>query len=245
MPFLIISIVIQVLFVLHIVKTGRSTTWIWIVMMLPLAGSVAYLIAEVLPSLGQSRSVRSASRQITQAFNPDGNLHKAADDFKNLDTTENAWRLADELMLKQKFEEARELYRRCLTGVHQNDPDLMCRLAKAEFCLNSNQQVKAILDRAIEENPDYKNPDAHLIYARNLEQLGDVVAARQEYEELHGYFSGPEAAYWYALFLKNQGDIQLSSELFQGIVAKAEKSGKHYNFLYKEWINKSKEEILQ
>ena len=49
MPLFILSILIQVALVIHIVKTGRSTTWIWIVVMLPVAGSIAYFVLEGLP----------------------------------------------------------------------------------------------------------------------------------------------------------------------------------------------------
>ena len=37
MPLFILSILLQIALVVHIVRTGRNTTWIWIVVMLPLA----------------------------------------------------------------------------------------------------------------------------------------------------------------------------------------------------------------
>ncbi|OIO72489.1 MAG: hypothetical protein CO186_03685 [Zetaproteobacteria bacterium CG_4_9_14_3_um_filter_49_83] len=51
MPLIVLSVLLQVAFIVHIAKTGRSTYWIWIVLMLPLAGSIAYFIVELLPEL--------------------------------------------------------------------------------------------------------------------------------------------------------------------------------------------------
>ncbi len=62
MPILILSAILQVALVVHIIKTGRSTTWIWIVVMLPLAGSIAYLLLEVLPDLMAGRQAEGYNK---------------------------------------------------------------------------------------------------------------------------------------------------------------------------------------
>ena len=76
MPLFILSIIMQVALVLHIVKTGRNTTWIWIVVMLPLAGSIAYLVVELLPDFFGSRAGRNATRSIPKVVNPNRELKK-------------------------------------------------------------------------------------------------------------------------------------------------------------------------
>lgn len=243
MPFLIGSVVLQVALVLHIVKTGRSTTWIWIVVMLPMAGSIAYLVLEVIPDIAASKTGRSASKKISQTVNPDKDLKKAIDELSVADTVENSIRLADELLSKNMFDEAKSLYERCLKGVHETDPIVMSGLAKAEFELKNYSRAKNLLDKLIEHNPDYKNADAHLLYARVLEQLGDEKAALHEYEVLHGYYSGPEATFRYALLLQHLGDNGLANALFREIVKRAKNAGDHYNAIHKEWIKKAKTQI--
>lgn len=64
MPFFILSVIIQVLLIVHIVKTGRNTTWIWIVVLLPAAGAIAYFIVEILPELMGGRSARKAKKKL-------------------------------------------------------------------------------------------------------------------------------------------------------------------------------------
>lgn len=56
------------------------------------------------------------------------------------------------------------------------------------MALRNYAEVKQVMDDLISFNPEFKNPDAHLLYARNLEHLGDVPAALHEYATLNDYF---------------------------------------------------------
>ena len=55
MPIFILSILIQLALVVHAIKTGRNSSWVFILLFFPLIGGLAYLIVELLPSMGQSR----------------------------------------------------------------------------------------------------------------------------------------------------------------------------------------------
>ncbi len=243
MPFLILSILMQVALVIHIVKTGRNTTWIWIVVMLPAAGSLAYLIIEVLPELMGSRTARKASRSIDQLINPNRGLKTATQDYAIASTVENSLNLADECMDKGMYEEAKSLYEKSLSGVHEDDPDIMFSLAKTEFMLNHFSETKNILNRIIDKNPDYKNQEAHLLFARTLENLNEIPKAMEEYAVLADYSSGAEARYHYALLLQQQGQAEKSKALLLEIVQKSKTAGKHFRSLNREWITLAKKEL--
>lgn len=116
MPIFILSIIIQIALVVHIVKTGRNTTWIWIVVLLPLAGSIAYLIVEILPELLSTRTGRQARRALEQKLNPSKDIKAAARQFNLSDSVENALKLANELYQQQAYIEAKELYEKALSG---------------------------------------------------------------------------------------------------------------------------------
>ena len=244
MPFLILSVLIQAAFVIHVLKTGRNTTWIWVIVMLPMAGAIAYLVLEILPDFSQSRAGQNASEKVQSVINPNKEINAAARDYSVSDTVENSLRLADECLDKNMYQEAKELYEKSLTGLFSDDPNIMYGLARAEFGLANYNATKEILDRLIKENPDYQNPNAHLLYARTLDSLDDIQAALHEYETLHGYFSGPEAAFHFGVFLKNRGEIEKANTLFKEIIDKSDLSGKHYKSIHKDWIRKAKLEIV-
>lgn len=243
MPFFILSILIQVALVVHIVKTGRDTKWIWIVVTLPLAGSVAYLLSEVLPDVSNTRAGREAGKKVKSVVNPNKDINQATKQFAISDTIDNSMRLAQECLNKGLFTDAKSLYTKCLKGAHVGDAHLMFGLARSSFELGEYVEVKATLDSLIEINPEFKNADAHLLYARTLEKLNEVAAALEEYEALHGYFPGPEASYYFAKFLKKQNQNEKAKAVFQQIVNVASDSGKHYNSIHKEYVKDAKKEL--
>ncbi len=110
MPFIVLSLLLQVALVVHIVKTGRNTTWIWIVVILPGAGSIAYILLEVLPELIGSRTARNATRSVEQIINPNKDINIAARDYSITGTVENTLNLANECFKKGLFQEAKSLY---------------------------------------------------------------------------------------------------------------------------------------
>lgn len=244
MPILIVSVLIQVAFLVHIVKTGRSTTWIWIVLMLPVAGSIAYFVVEIVPGLASSRTGRQAGQKVQSVINPNKDINAAADRYAISDSVENTMRLAQECYDKGMYDQAKELYSKCLQGLHADDPHLMHELARVEFQLGSFVEAKTALDKLIELNPDFNNADAHLLYARTLEQLGDTDGAIHEYESLHGYYAGPQANLYFAKLLKSQGETDRAKTLYREIVKKSELSGRHYNSVHKDWIKKAKSEVV-
>lgn len=245
MPFLILSVLIQVAFVIHIVKTGRDTKWIWIVLMLPMAGAIAYLILEVLPDASNSKGGRQAQRKVQSVINPNRDLNQAAKELGMSDNVENNMRLAQECYKKGLYEESKTLYEKCLTGIHKDDPALMFGLAQACFELAEYQQVKNILDEVIQANPDYKNQDAHFLYARTLENLNDTDGAKHEYEVLHEYYAGPQASFYYGKFLKSQNETEKAKAVFEDIMAIVERSNNHYKSTHKAIIKQVKSELSQ
>ena len=73
---LLISYAIQALLIVHCLKTGRNTLWIWVLMLLPLAGPLAYLVVEVLPELSRSRGATRAARGMRRVIDPGRDLRR-------------------------------------------------------------------------------------------------------------------------------------------------------------------------
>ena len=210
--------------------------------MLPIAGSIAYFIIEVFPDMAGSKTGRSAKRNVIEILNPDKDPNQAAADYSTIDTVENTIHLAQECLNKEMYNEANQLYNECLTGVHEYDPDIMFGLAESEYGLSNYDTTKSILDSLIAQNPDYKNQQAHLLYAKSLEQLGEIQLAFNEYETLDSYYLGSEPTYRLAMLLKKQGQDQKARELLKKIINKSDVFGGHYHRLHKPWVKLAKKE---
>jgi len=244
MPVFGLMLLIQGALVIHVLKTGRDTKWIWVLMMLPGVGALAYVALELAPDVLATRQGQQASKRVRETLNPNKGINEASLEYERSATVANSTRLAEECMAKGRYTEASQLYRQCLTGMNEFDPDILFGLAQSEFKGGNFQEVKSVLDTLIEKNPDYKNQDAHLLFAMNLCELGDIEKAKEEYEVLVNYYTGPEPTYRYAMLLKDQGDQQKSQALLQSIMRNTELSPKHYKNMHKHWINLARKEIV-
>lgn len=243
MPIIVISIIIQLALVVHIIKTGRNITWVFIVLFFPLIGGLAYFFIELLPELTNTRAAKSAQRSLAHAVDPDKALREATAQYELAATAQNALTLAQQHLQRGNFSEAKALFTRSLSGVHNDDPDLLLGLAAAHFGLHEYAETLASLDTLKRVSPGKTSQEGHLLYARALEELGRVVEAIHEYEALIGYCAGPEPSCRLGALLKAQGRTAEARALFEAVVARSKTAGKHYNTLYREWVAQARREI--
>lgn len=243
MPFIGLSLLIAIVAIVHVIKTGRSQLWIMVLLALPGLGAIAYFVVEVLPEYMNGRGGHQVKRSVTNVFTPNKNLEEAKRDYSITPTVENACILADAYVEKQEYQEASNLYNQSLSGLNKYNPDIMYKYANSEFHLKRYDETRSVLDLLIEKNPDYKNQDAHLLYAKTLHALGENDKASEEYETLIGYYTGPEPAYRYGLLLKSVGSDEDARKMFSSILDKSSQSPDHYRKLHRQWINLAREEL--
>lgn len=237
----ILFFLIQIGFAVHAIRRNEWN-WAFLIVFIPLLGCILYLILVILPETRDSTAVRRARRSIKNTVNPKHELRARIANLDAADTVENRVELAEELLKHGMVDDAIHLYEKSLTGIHQTDPDLMLGLAHAYFGREYYLKAKELLDDLIKANPDFKSQQGHLLYARSLEKLNDYDAAREEYEVLVNYYSGPEASCRYGLFLKKQGEHDKARQCFQQILDNARRSSKHFNKLHGKWIDIARQE---
>ncbi len=74
----ILPLVIQALLVVHCIKTGRNQLWIWVLLLLPYVGIIAYVAAELVPELLNSRGTKRAVRNVKKTLDPEAQLRQLA-----------------------------------------------------------------------------------------------------------------------------------------------------------------------
>src|SRR5213082_1570841 len=135
MLFLILSLLVQAAFIVHVIKTGRNQLWIWVLIIpgLALAGIPAYLVVEILPVLFRSRAAQRAGRGLRKAIDPERDLRRYESEVRVADNVASRQRYAEELVRRERYDEAIAQYREALTGLYEHDPNLMLGLAQAQF----------------------------------------------------------------------------------------------------------------
>lgn len=238
-----LALAFDVVCIVHVIRTNRPYYWVFIVMGLPTIGAAIYFFMEMLPDIRHSRAARQAAEDIGRVVDPDREIREATAALRLTDTAENRKRLAEALMVRARYDEARSLYEAALDGVHADDPALMLGLARAQFGQKHYVGVCDTLDRLREVLPDFESADAHLLYARAREGQGDSDQALIEYQALAGYYPGEEARCRYALLLQRLGHVDEARAIFRQVAESVESAPKTYFRAQRDWYNVAKQNL--
>jgi hypothetical protein len=243
MSFMIVSLVIQALLIVHVIKTGRNTIWIWVLALLSFAGIIAYVVAELLPELIRSRATRRTVKGMKRALDPEGDLRRLAQTAEISGGVDASQRHAEELVRLGRPADAIPVYQRILRGLYAHDPNLMLGLARAQFAAGNAADTRATLDALMQHNPEFRSADGHLLYARALEQEGQPERALDEYKVLAGYYPGAEARVRYAQLLRAQAQPDLAKQQLRDLLNQAAVAPPHYRRTQENWLKQAEREI--
>jgi hypothetical protein len=238
MSLLILSLLIQAAFIVHVIKTGRNQLWIWVLIIpgIAQAGILAYIAVEIIPGLLRSRTAQRTARGFRKAVDPGRELRRYETEARVGGNVASRQRYAEELVRHERYDEAIAQYRQALSGLYEHDPNLMLGLAQAQFGKADARSARATLDELIRLNPDFRSPSGHLLYARALEAEGDVPRALEEYRVVVGSFPGAEAAVRYAQLLQAQGHKEEAQKVARELLQQARIAPGHYRRAQREWL---------
>ena len=236
-------IALDVFCVIHAMRHGADRMWIYVIVLLPGIGAIAYLIAEVLPAMFGHRARKFAGSAM-RTIDPERNLRRLEADLALVDSAENKRRVAEEQMRLGRYREAVELVESALVGIHKDDPSLLLALARASEGSADYARALEALDRLREAHPDFQSAEAHLIYARSLEGLGRDEEAMRELASLVTYATGEEARCRYAMLLRRHGREAEAQTVFKEILVRAKRANRRYRNTEREWIDAARREAV-
>jgi len=239
----ILTICVQIGLIVHVIRTGRPWFWVFVLFFAPLIGSAVYFFVELLPDLSGDPKARNAMRRIMKTLDPRANIRKLEKKHQLSGSVDAARHLAGELVANEHYAEAVEHYQGALSGMYQNDPDLLLGLAEAQFGNKEYAASKETLQRLAAEQPDFRSAKGHLIYSRALEHCDELARALEEYEAVSAYYAGAEAKYRFAKLLEQESQTERALEIYQDILLIADVAPPHYRRAQSVWISKSKDGV--
>jgi hypothetical protein len=105
-PLLILSLIIEAVLVVHVIKTGRNQIWIWVLVLLPYVGIVAYLAAEIIPEIFRSRTAQRTARGFKKAMDPTADLRRYESEARVGSNVASRQRYAEELARHGRHDDA-------------------------------------------------------------------------------------------------------------------------------------------
>jgi hypothetical protein len=223
MPLIVLTLIIQVCFIVHVIRTGRPYWWAFVILSFPVAGCVIYYFVEIFPNSREHRSARKAAGQIARALKPDAELKRRIEEMETCGSAENKARLAEECLRMGFTEDAVRLYESSLTGPHANDPLLLSGLAQSALASEQADKASEAVTRLLSAHPGFRPEETRLLRARILEAQGRDDDALCEYEELVPAYVGLEAKYRYGQLLRRLGHRNQANSIFQDMVAYAKR----------------------
>jgi hypothetical protein len=205
MIFIVGSVLIQILCIVHVIKTGRNQMWIMAIGFMSLIGCAAYFIAEILPTLGYNRHVRSARAQVSAMVDPERSLRQATDALSLADTAANRIAVADAYAALGRHFDALPYYREALGMVPGKDTRTRFRLAQSLFETGDSAGTLKLLDELPPITSIGETDKRQLLRARALAELRRNDEACTIYDDVVTRVPGEEARCRYAALLLTMG----------------------------------------
>jgi len=246
-PFLVhiywIVPLIQIVALVHAVKTGRGRQWAWIILIFPLVGAAVYAAVEVLPDL--RGSAPSLLDRVLNAIRPGREMARLQEQLEIADTIENRKALAAACLRAGRHAQAVELYRGCLTGAMKDDAQTALELAGALVQAGELQAARDALEALRQAHPGHKPLDRDLLLARALDRLGRAAEARAAYQALAGNprCDGEEARCRLAQMLEAAGEPQRAKPIYQDILKRAKAFSRQHLRTERGWVAQARRGI--
>src|SRR5690349_17937233 len=119
-----IPIALQAICVIHCMRRGNQNKWIWIIVFLPVVGSLIYIFSEMITR----REIDNVTSGVGSVFNPGGSVKKLEEQLRFSDTFHNRVALADAYLAAGETNDAIALYEQSLTGVFTENEHVIKQL---------------------------------------------------------------------------------------------------------------------
>lgn len=224
-------LLLQLLLVVHVIRSGRPLWWIWILLMAPWIGGGAYLLLELLPEL-QLRQRGSLLDQIKPRSWVIRELQQLVDER---DLVETRSHLARELALASRFQEAEAALEPTLQGVSRDDAEILLQAAELKLELNKPQEAEALLNAARPRADRFQIDRVNLLQARADLCLSRPDQALERLRSIEAGWIGDAVRFYLAEALDASGNPAEARTLWQAIRTKYRQGNRLWRRTESRW----------
>ncbi len=223
---------VQIIFAVHALKTGRNWYWLWIIICFPLLGAVIYFFVEFLPSYPHL-TFDSALNFIV----PGRELQNLETAVEDTDTVQNRRALGDYYLSHGQAGKALENFRECVKGVFKDDGEMNLRLCSALVEMGQFQEAQGILEGLRQRKTAYETSQRDVLFGKVLEGLNRKADAIRVYEDVLSRFgSEVEGCCHLARLYAQEGQKDKARHLYGELLKRAKRFSPYYRNAMRVWI---------
>ena len=234
--YIALPVLLQALLIIHVIRSGRDRFWIYILIFLPFAGGVAYLVVELLPAFFTRRRINSLRGSMDQVFNPGGKLKRLEDQASMSPTFRNICDLGDAYLDIGRFEEAATMYQKALVPPFEKNDEYIYKLAFSRYKATDYSAADEVMQQLSRLNMEKLKAKESLLWALIKEGAGDFDHAAALYLETREKTGDLSYQVDYARFLQRTGQADDARKEYQIIIGTYERLPPNYKRQYRSLI---------
>ncbi|WP_103071961.1 tetratricopeptide repeat protein [Aquimarina sediminis] len=229
--FLIIAL--QGFCVYHAIKNKNNYYWFFVIMLLPILGSIIYLVTQVF----SKKDLDLVQNEIVSVINPTKKVQDLRKQLDFADTFQNRVYLADALVEIKDYTNAIQEYEIAING-NYTDIGVVKKLIGGYYQLEDYEKVIFCAEK-IQDKLDFKGSRSQFLHGLSLEKIGAVEKAEEHLRQIDQRYSNYEERYILAKFLIEKGKIEDAKEILSEILAKSQHMSKPNRSKYRSVVNEA------
>lgn len=194
-----LTIALQGFCIYHVLKNKTSYYWIFLILFVPVFGSLIYLFTQVY----SRHDAEKITDEITHIVNPTKKIKDLEKQLQFSETYQNRVNLADALLVNKDYNNAIPYYLDAIEGNPNNDFYVMKQLIEAYYNIEDFERV-VFYAKKIKGHQEFKKSKSQFLYGLALEKLGEFEAAENNLKAIDIRYSFYNERLVLAQFLLNR-----------------------------------------
>jgi len=223
---------LQVYCIYHLFKNKNSFYWFFIILFIPLLGSLVYIFTQVI----NSRDVSVIKDEVVNLINPTKKILELENKLEFSSTFQNRVDLADAYLEIKDYSNAIQHYEKALDSNFKNDVYTINQLIKAYFSTDNFDKVIEHSEK-VKSNLEFKK--SQFFYGVALENKERFEEAEIELQKTDLNYSNYKERLFLAEFLIRRNKNTEAKELLEQIIEEAQNMTSTNKRTYRSTIEKT------
>ncbi|WP_271765187.1 hypothetical protein [Aquimarina algiphila] len=215
--FLIIAL--QGYCVYHAIKNKSNYYWFFVIMLLPVLGSIIYLFTQVF----NKKDLDVVQDEIVNVINPTKKIKDLQKQLDFADTFQNRVNLADALLEAGDYTYAIQEYEKAHNT--NNDVGVLKKLIEGYYQIKNYEKIISSAEKIVDRS-DFKGSRSQFLYGLALEEDQQSEKAEEHLRQIDQRYSNYKERYTLAQFLLKKGKTEDAKEILFEILTEAQHMSK-------------------